>query len=82
MAHVDRLISLYTDTAPPAARVDFFAKSRANRSAARAMIYSRLPIVLRHTPGPFIAGAAPGEDDLHLVSHKAFDLHRPDIMND
>ncbi|VDB90320.1 unnamed protein product [Peniophora sp. CBMAI 1063] len=75
MAHVDRLISLYAGTAPPAARHDFFAKSRANRTAARALIYTRLSAALRLTPGPFLAGAAPGEDDLHLIgwlTHVAF----------
>ncbi|KZV63520.1 hypothetical protein PENSPDRAFT_208783 [Peniophora sp. CONT] len=75
IAHVERLISLYTGTASPAARADFFAKSRANRSAARALIYRRLPAALHLVPGPFIAGATPGEDDLHLIgwlAHVAF----------
>lgn len=62
------LHAVYTGAAPADG---FFAKSNAHWDALRQFILSELPGYLPEPSspsGPFIFGAAPGEDDFHLAA--------------
>lgn len=65
IAYVERLISIYTFSAPAEVATDFYVASRALVEASRTFLYETLPAVIGE--GPFVAGTAPGADDFHVI---------------
>jgi hypothetical protein len=77
ISFVEGLLAIYTRTASQRAQTEFFAASQANFEASRVFLIKILPSALSSSGhrGPFSAGAAPGEDDFHIIgwlAHAAF----------
>jgi hypothetical protein len=60
------VVGVYGGTAPAAAKDGFVGASHALHGAVKTMLYETLPGAIG--TGPFVAGAAPGEDDFHVLA--------------
>ncbi|KAI0032136.1 hypothetical protein K488DRAFT_86169 [Vararia minispora EC-137] len=60
------MLDVFNGTASESVKQAFFATSQANYDAAKTFVLDTLPAAIKE--GPFVAGAGPGEDDLHVAA--------------